>query len=306
MADVKTPARETHLKIVIGIATAGRRDLLTQTIAHLAGQSRLPDSVFVCPAKPDDVDAAALAAFPVPASAVVGRPGLCAQRNAILAAAGDADLVVFFDDDFLPANDFLAQAERLFRDRPEIVVATGRVLADGIHGPGLELAAGLAILAADHPPQEDSAALVPVHNAYGCNMVFRLEPIRAHQLRFDEAMPLYGWQEDVDFCRRLAPSGEIVAFDRLRGVHLGSKGGRTSGVRLGYSQIANPIYMTRKGTVSVRWALNLMSRNCAANVAGSLRPQGLVDRRGRLKGNLMAAADFVRGRLSPGRILSFK
>ena len=230
MADVRDPATETRLKIVIGIATAGRRDLLTQTIAHLAGQSTLPDSLFVCPAKPDDVDAAALAAFPAPAGAIAGGTGSCAQRNAILDAAEDADVV----------------------------------------------------------------------------MVFRMAPIRAGHVRFDEAMPLYGWQEDVDFCRRLAPSGEIVSSDALRGVHMGAKRGRTSGVRLGYSQIANPIYLTRKGTVTGRWAFNLMWRNCAANVAGSLRPQGLVDRRGRLKGNLMAAADFVRGRLSPGRILSFK
>ena len=306
MADVRDPATETRLKIVIGIATAGRRDLLTQTIAHLAGQSTLPDSLFVCPAKPDDVDAAALAAFPAPAGAIAGGTGSCAQRNAILDAAEDADVVIFFDDDFLPANDFLAACARLFRDHPEIVVATGRVLADGIHGPGLSLAEGLAVLAGDQPPAAGDVTLAPVHNAYGCNMVFRMAPIRAGHVRFDEAMPLYGWQEDVDFCRRLAPSGEIVSSDALRGVHMGAKRGRTSGVRLGYSQIANPIYLTRKGTVTGRWAFNLMWRNCAANVAGSLRPQGLVDRRGRLKGNLMAAADFVRGRLSPGRILSFK
>ena len=34
----------------------------------------------------------------------------------------------------------------------------------------------------------------------------------------------------------------------LRGVHLGNKRGRVSGLRFGYSQIANPIYLLQKGT----------------------------------------------------------
>jgi len=46
-----------------------------------------------------------------------------------------------------------------------------------------------------------------------------------------------------------------------------------------------------------------MGGNIAANILGSLKPQGLVDRRGRLKGNLIAFGDFVRGRLDPMRVL---
>lgn len=46
--------------------------------------------------------------------------------------------------------------------------------------------------------------------------------------------------------------------------------------------------------------------NLAANVLGSLKPQGLVDRRGRLKGNLIALADLLRGRLHPQRILTLE
>ena len=89
----------------------------------------------------------------------------------------------------------------------------------------------------------------------------------------------------------------------LRGVHLGNKRGRTSGLRFGYSQVANPLYLRNKGTVGLKWALRLMGGNIAANILGSLKPQGLVDRRGRLKGNLIALGDFVRGRLDPMRVL---
>jgi glycosyltransferase involved in cell wall biosynthesis len=294
------------LNLVVGIATAGRREVLSATIAHLANQSRLPDALIVCPASADDLDGGKLEQFPGPSAVVVGPRGLCAQRNAILDAASDADVIVFFDDDFLPANSFLETVERLFTEHQEIVVATGKVLADGIHGPGISLKDGLDILAADTPPSAGKAEMTPVYNAYGCNMVIRLAPVRAGRVRFDETLPIYGWQEDVDFCRGLARHGAIVNYTGLRGVHLGTKGGRVSGVRFGYSQIANPLYLVRKGTVSWRWALNLMSRNCAANLAGSLTPPRLVDRRGRLKGNLMGFHDLVTGRLTPTRILSLK
>ena len=68
-------------------------------------------------------------------------------------------------------------------------------------------------------------------------------------VRFDENLPLYGWAEDVDFCRQLATYGRIVENARTTGVHLGSNSGRTSGVCFGYSQIANPLYLWRKGTL---------------------------------------------------------
>jgi GT2 family glycosyltransferase len=291
------------MKIVIGIATAGRRDVLSETLAHLMGQSRLPDAILVCPAEPADFDEPAAERLSVAVRRVEGRRGSCGQRNAILDAAGDADLVVFLDDDYMPARDFLAEAELLFEDRPDIVAATGTVLADGIHGPGIGADEARRVLAAD--PGEPKA-IRPAYNAYGCNMLVRMAAVRAAGARFDENLPLYGWQEDVDFCRQIAPRGEIVHSTTLRGVHLGSKRGRTSGLRFGYSQIANPIYLWRKGNMTPRKALRLIAGNVAANILGSLREQEFVDRRGRLKGNGIALVDLMKARLDPQRILSFK
>jgi hypothetical protein len=82
-------------------------------------------------------------------------------------------------------------------------------------------------------------------------------------------------------------------------VHLGVKRGRVSGVRFGYSQIANPLYLVRKGTGTGRWAANLIVRNVVANAALSLRPEPHIDRLGRLKGNLIAAGHLMRGRCDP-------
>lgn len=290
------------MKITIGIATAGRRAVLSETLLHLTRQDRKPDAILVCPSSPEDVDETFAETLSVPVTIVAGERGLTKQRNAILSAIGAGDLLVFFDDDFLPQADFLANAETLFLKEGDIVVATGLVLADGIHGPGIPVKEGLEILTRDRAAGSQ-ATLEPVYNAYGCNMVFRLSAIEADGARFDERLPLYGWQEDVDFCRRLARHGRIVRSGELRGVHLGNKRGRTSGLRFGYSQVANPLYLFRKGSVSLRWTLHLMGSNVAANTIGSLRPQGLVDRRGRLKGNLIAFVDLLRGRIDPLRML---
>lgn len=290
------------MKIIVGIATAGRREVLSETLQHLTRQRRRPDAIFVCPSSPEDVDETFAEALPVPVTIVAGERGLTKQRNAILSAFGTGDLLVFFDDDFLPQADFLANAETLFLKEPDIVVATGLVLADGIHGPGIPVKEGLDILARDQAAS-GPATIEPVYNAYGCNMVFRLSAIEADGTRFDERLPLYGWQEDVDFCRRLARHGRIVRSGMLRGVHLGNKRGRTSGLRFGYSQVANPLYLFRKGSVSLLWTLHLMGSNIAANTMGSLRPQGLVDRRGRLRGNFIAFTDLLRGRMDPSRML---
>ncbi len=133
-------------------------------------------------------------------------------------------------------------------------------------------------------------------------MAVRLTPVHAHGLRFDENLPLYGWLEDVDFSRRVAPYGRIVKNWRMKGVHLGNKRGRTSGVRLGYSQVANPIYLLSKGTVSLNFAFIQLSRNLLANFAKVIRPEPWVDRHGRVFGNVLGFFDLVRGRLHPTRI----
>jgi GT2 family glycosyltransferase len=107
-------------------------------------------------------------------------------------------------------------------------------------------AAARAILASDEA-RKPADGCAEQYAAYGCNMVVRLAPIHAHRLRFDENLPFYGWLEDIDFCRRLAPFGHIVKNQRMAGVHLGYKAGRPKGVPLGYSQIANRSTFAARG-----------------------------------------------------------
>jgi hypothetical protein len=293
----------TRLRVVIGIATAARREQIGLTVRQIARQRHLPERILVCPARVEDYDDSASASVSCPVSLIAGGRGLCVQRNAILDHAGDADVIVFFDDDFYPADDYLERVVALFTTHPEVVIATNRPALDGATGPGVDHEEALRALAAMPRTTRSAPPTRSTYGGYGCNMAIRLAPVRAYHVRFDEDLPLYGWLEDIDFSRRLAPYGRIVSCTALRGVHLGTKRGRTSGVQLGYSQIANPVYMLRKRSMDVPYAFRHMGRNVAKNVLRAPLPEPWVDRRGRLKGNALALLDLLSGRLHPRRVL---
>jgi len=286
-------------RIAIGIPTVGRASILCETLRELALQTRPADRVIVCGSAPADLEGASEASPGV--RLLIAEPGLPRQRNAVIAAAADADILVFFDDDFLPDAGYLAAIEQTMATTPSIVVATGLVLADGIEGPGLTPEAGRAILTGH---VASATGVKSRFSGYGCNMAVRLAPMRAHHLWFDERLPLYGWQEDVDLSRRLAAFGTIVQIDAARGVHLGVKSGRNSGVRLGYSQVANPLYLyAKQAGYPLPRALSHIGRNMAMNLLRAFWPEPYVDRRGRLLGNVVALRDLVTGRMDPKRIL---
>lgn len=289
------------MRIAVGIATRGRAAILGEVLEELRRQTRAPDRLLVCHVTEEDV-AGLPARFPEAEFLLQNPGGLPRQRNRILDAVAECDLLLYLDDDFLPAPEWLAVLEAVMRAHPDCAVATGTVIADGAKGPGIGVAEGRALLAADAPP-DDPLAVAPHFNGYGCNMALRLAPLRAHALRFDENLPLYGWYEDLDLTRRLGRHGTILRLAGARGVHLGAKSGRVPGEKLGYSQIANCLYLARKGSYPWNRALRSAARNMAMNLARAAFPEPWVDRAGRLRGNLIALADLLRGRLHPMRVL---
>jgi len=289
------------MAIVVGIPSAGRRDIITAVIPHLARQTRQPDEIVICVPTPDDVDAKALSRLSCPVRVLVSQRGSCRQRNAILEAVPDADVVLFLDDDFLLAPSYLAEMEQLFLKNPDVDISTGTVIADGITGPGISVTKGLELLRSTPEPRDETPACT-AYSGYGCNLAVRMSAVHIGGLRFDENLPLYGWLEDVDFSRIAARYGRVVSSPRLSGVHLGTKVGRTSSRRFGYSQIANPIYLMRKETMSFRHAAHQMGRNLLANLFKVWRPEPWIDRKGRLNGNLLALRHLVTGQLAPQNI----
>ena len=167
------------MRIGVGIATAGRSAMLSETLREIAEQYRSPECVIICPAAASDVDHQLLSHLPYPTMIVSSPPGLPHQRNAILRASQGLDAIVFFDDDFFPSQSYLANAETILRREPTVVVATGTLIEDGINGPGLTPAHARARLTAlPMPFRTDN--IRPDYGAYGCNMVVRLAPVREH------------------------------------------------------------------------------------------------------------------------------
>jgi GT2 family glycosyltransferase len=287
------------LRIGVAIATANRPDIVGETVGQIFLQVRKADAILVCSPSVEDVEGLR-EAYP-DVIHLVGPRGLPHQRNRLVEAAENLDILLFIDDDFIMDSNYIAETEAAFLSHPDLVLTTGRVVADGIIGPGFSFDEALARLSIPVAPA--ATRLTDVYNGYGCNMAIRLEPVRTNRLTFDEELPLYAWLEDVDFSRSLAPFGRIARVEHAIGVHLGVKSGRQRGVRLGYSQIANPCYLMSKGTCSWKKGLFHISRNLAANILGTLRGEKSIDRPGRLLGNLRAVADLVTQRLAPSRAL---
>lgn len=288
------------MKLTVVYATLGRRDIVSGALQFLAEQTRLPDRTIISATGEADVPLH----FPqeLAVEVVLGPKGLPAQRNtALRMISKDQDIIVFFDDDFAPASGYLEQMERLFEGDPAMAGATGRVVADGIGGPGYTFEQAREFLS--QPPLAPARRRT-VQSLYGCNMALRTS--LAEGLSFDESLPLYAWQEDVDYTMQLGRRGRLIQSDALAGVHLGVKRSRTPGVPMGYAQVANPIYLRRKRTIAISHAYTLMAKNFAANLVKSMRPEPWCDRRGRLSGNLQAIGDFIAGRLHPRNILDMK
>lgn len=288
------------MKLAIVIPTLGRSGQVARLLDYLAGQTRRPDEVIL--SAPDATHVELPESSPFPVSLVFGPKGLAAQRNTALAPSlGRFDIITFFDDDFVPSADYLEQVEKAFVENDAWAVVMGRVVRDGATNAGLTWEDAEAALRETENDKYEGAVVVDHVGAYGCNMSFRTSLVG--DLRFDERLVLYGWQEDIDFTSQMRSRGRVVCVTSIRGVHLGMKTGRVSGVRFGYSQVVNAIYLVRKGSVPASFALPLMFRNIAANLARSLRPEPYVDRRGRLKGNLLAIVHVATGRVEPEYIL---
>ncbi|RTM01458.1 MAG: glycosyltransferase [Hyphomicrobiales bacterium] len=288
------------MKLAVIIPTLGRSEQVARLLGYLGGQTRLPDEVIL--SAPDATHIELPDGCPFPMSSAFGPKGLAAQRNAALVPSlGRFDIITFFDDDFVPSNRYLEQVEQAFAENDGWAVVMGRVVRDGASNAGLSWADAEIALRDSEARQPCEPSVVDHVGAYGCNMSFRASLIG--DLRFDERLVLYGWQEDIDFTSQMRSRGRVVCVTSITGVHLGIKAGRVSGKRFGYSQVANAIYLIRKGTVPASFALPLMFRNIAANLARSLWPEPYVDRRGRLKGNALAIMHIAMGRIEPEYIL---
>jgi hypothetical protein len=287
-----------ELKIALAVASIKRPDEIGQLLSQLEYQTLQPAQIILSLERRSD----APADLPTGVEIILGSKGLTAQRNrALNAVRQDCDVVVFFDDDYLPCDDALAGISRIFSSNSDIAGATGLVLQDGITRGGLSYETALDCIGA-HRANPDCGPLTQrnIDELYGCNMAFRMSAVQ--DLRFDEKLPLYAWQEDIDFAGQLLAKGRIVKTNAFCGVHRGVTRGRTPGLALGFSQIVNPIYLAKKGTMRPAKALKIMTKNFLANHVKAVRPEAFIDRAGRMRGNWIGLLHLLSGKSDPGAI----
>lgn len=277
------------------LASAGRPALLADVAENL-GRQTMDDFVRIISVPDTDSLPASTRDWTV----VVGSRGLAAQRNAGLRALRTVDVIFFFDDDAVVRPDYLDNALSFLVEHPDVVGLTGRVLLDGARSG--EVPPDRAHLALqDSLVQPPNGLWQRTRQLYGCNFAYRQSA--APGLRFDERLPLYSWLEDHDFARRLMRFGDLAKVNDCVIVHrAAASGGRQAHIRLGYSQVANPIHLWRKGSFPAWLGGYELLRPVAKNLAYSLMGPQRHWRRKRLRGNVMAAADVLSGQVTPERI----
>jgi GT2 family glycosyltransferase len=302
------------MQAAVIVATRNRARDVAVLLERLAAQTLKPTKILVVGTCPEDLpqghppaglapDCVELTLSPAPGLTTQRNYGLDQLATAGLLTAEDM-IVAFFDDDFRPHPSWLENAGRRLLSPGGPVGVTGRVLADGVTGPGLtDAEAALYLEGAREPMPHWTSAVRLTHrmSLYGCNMVVR--SLIARECRFDTALPLYGWLEDFDFTGQARRHGQIAFAPDCLGVHLGSKGGRTSGVRFGYSQIANPLHIVRRRNMPIDETIHLVLRALASNLLRSATRNSLFDYPGRLRGNLLAIRDLFGGRCHPQRMI---
>jgi GT2 family glycosyltransferase len=234
-------------------------------------------------------------------SVVFGPRGSAGQRNrGIGLLRPDIEIVLFMDDDTELRDDYVETMHRAFTTIPDLVLMSGRELANGADRDYARL-----LLVSDahayHPAEWQMSSGDIYEDVWGTNMAVRRNVL--DRVIFDERLPLYAWLEDFDFALQCAAYGRIARIENCRIVHLNTQLGRVSQVRLGFAQTINPVYIWRKGypEFPAHKMLELVGRTVLANFLKL--PLDPANRLHRLKGSLIALAMIARGDLRPERMV---
>ena len=285
-------------RIAVIIATKGRPQSTTQLLRLLERQTLIPSVVLVSATDRKDVEDQPITSLHV--EYIFGSAGSSIQRNrALNKIRANCDVVIFFDDDFAPSPYWIDHCRNIFHSEPGVVGISGSLIRDGAQTGGISWDEATSLIDREIPVPVDVPVLSECADLYGCNMAFRMSAIA--DVNFDERLVLYGWMEDKDFARTVKKRGRIVECNSMVGVHLGLKTGRVSGKRLGYSQIVNPWYLYKKGTLSSKEVWTCILRALVANGLKTFWAKDTIDRRGRLTGNLIGVGHLLSGSCRPER-----
>jgi glycosyltransferase involved in cell wall biosynthesis len=276
--------------------------ILHETVWGLTKQTVKPDSIVLSLC--DETSALSQTRSLSGVRCIFGPQGSSVQRNTAIPLAR-TPYVLFLDDDVELAPEYIAEMESAFERDPAIAAAIGKVVADGAtSGKGIDREE--ALKAVENQKGCRICPTIGTDDYYGCNMFVRGDLLQKEQ--FDDRLPLYAWLEDRDFLWRCAKHGKIVRNQAALVAHLGTRTGRTSDVRYGYTKIANPYYLWKKSVISslpeviVRYWMKTTFANLIRAIVSRSPQRG--DYRKRLRGNFLAYRDVMRFRLHPENVLN--
>ena len=146
-------------------------------------------------------------------------PGLSVARNAVLALAGDQDIIAYLDDDALPASGWLRNLAARWEDAaPDLACIGGAIEPQWVAPPPEWMSERVHVVFSLLDRGPGIRPLEPgVEDAWGANVSFRAGPLRQAG-GFDPALgPVGGipfFADETEAQRRLAAAG-------YRGVYAG-------------------------------------------------------------------------------------
>jgi GT2 family glycosyltransferase len=290
------------LSLAVLIPSRGRAVELLETVESILKQSVQPALIILSVTCEDDF-IAEIRDLPR-VKLVVGPTGKTSQLNRGVKALGsDIDVIAIMDDDVELLRDYLKMIRDIFRRYPDLMGLTGQMVVNG----GLDRAQARRMAEKEFSsPVEEKAAevfwLKPNQGLYGCCMALR-HSLFDH-IQYDERLPLYSWMDDADIGMRAQRYGRCCYYPDAGLIHLGVNGGRVSGVRFGFCQIMNPVYLASERVFNWPDVIRIhVVKVLLANLLGWLRRDSKVDRAGRLRGNWLALLSWLQGRIEPERIL---
>jgi glycosyltransferase involved in cell wall biosynthesis len=294
-------AGEGSMRVSVIVCSIGRPAVLNDTVQSLLNQTYAIDEILIGAPSTQDVMQSTLQHPTV--RLLLTSTGLTVQRNACLSQVRpSSELIAFVDDDMEFSSSYMAAMVALFEASPDLVASSGTLLYDGGIGECLSRQSARQLCAVNQTAWREGGDIhtSPRRFAYGCNMVYRASAIR--DISFDERLPLYGWLEDSDFSHA-STRGRRTAVTNCEAyaVHLGWRGGRIGGRRLGFSQIVNPFYLWQKSKV---FSLGHIVVQCwlrclVGNILGLVFGEPIEDRPGRLHGNALGFLHLLSGRVDP-------
>ncbi|WP_210509041.1 glycosyltransferase family 2 protein [Naasia sp. SYSU D00057] len=202
------PTSDAPLRVVVAALTYRRPDDLAELLPALVAQrATVPDSVDILIVD-NDPDAGAreqVAAFGRGVRYVhAPEPGIASARNVALDEAGDADLLVFIDDDERPVARWLSRLVDAWR-RHGATAVVGPVISSFEVEPGAWIRAG-GFFSRRRLPTGSPVAVAATNN-----LLLDLDSIRRMGLRFDLRFGLTGGS-DTMFSRELVVGGGSIVW----------------------------------------------------------------------------------------------